>query len=251
MQKNVLLVGESWTSTSTHVKGFDQFATATWHSGAVDFMAALQDSDYAITHMPAHAAATDFPLTLEAMQQWQVIILSDIGANTLLLHPDTWLKSRRTPNRLKLIHDYVAAGGALMMVGGYYSFQGINGGARYRNTPVEKVLPVRCLAWDDRVETPEGSHVEVTAPHQLFARLPDEWPWLLGYNEVEMQSEGELLATVAGTSHPLLAVRRYEQGRSLVWTSDMSAHWLPEEFAQWPGYRQLWINCLDWLTERA
>ena len=29
MQKKVLLVGESWTSTSTHVKGFDQFATAT------------------------------------------------------------------------------------------------------------------------------------------------------------------------------------------------------------------------------
>nr|WP_277468048.1 glutamine amidotransferase [Klebsiella pneumoniae] len=42
----------------------------------------------------------------------------------------------------------------------------------------------------------------------------------------------------------------YQQGRSLVWTSDMSAHWLPEEFAKWPGYRQLWINCLDWLTER-
>ena len=28
MQKKILLVGESWTSTSTHVKGFDQFTTA-------------------------------------------------------------------------------------------------------------------------------------------------------------------------------------------------------------------------------
>ena len=80
--------------------------------------------------MPAHAAATDFPLTLEALQEWDAIILSDIGANTLLLHPDTWLKSRRTANRLTLLHDYVAGGGALMMIGGYYSFQGINGGAR-------------------------------------------------------------------------------------------------------------------------
>ena len=112
MQKNVLLVGESWTSTATHVKGFDQFATATWHSGAADFLASLQESAYAVTHMPAHAAATDFPQTLEDLQRWNVIILSDIGANTLLLHPDTWLKSRRTPNRLALIHDYVAAGGA-------------------------------------------------------------------------------------------------------------------------------------------
>lgn len=44
MQKKILLVGESWTSTSTHVKGFDQFATATWHTGATDFLAALADS---------------------------------------------------------------------------------------------------------------------------------------------------------------------------------------------------------------
>ncbi|WP_218794941.1 glutamine amidotransferase, partial [Klebsiella pneumoniae] len=48
MQKKILLVGESWTSTSTHVKGFDQFATATWHTGATDFLAALADSPYAI-----------------------------------------------------------------------------------------------------------------------------------------------------------------------------------------------------------
>ena len=81
MQKKILLVGESWTSTSTHVKGFDQFATATWHTGATDFLAALADSPYAITYMPAHAAATDFPLTLEALQEWDAIILSDIGAN--------------------------------------------------------------------------------------------------------------------------------------------------------------------------
>ncbi|MDW5922211.1 glutamine amidotransferase, partial [Klebsiella pneumoniae] len=129
-------------------------------------------------------------------------------------------------------------------------FQGINGGARYRHTEVEKVLPVRCLAWDDRIETPEGCYAEVTESHPLFNDIPGEWPWLLGYNEVEMHPEGKLLATVAGTGHPLLAVREYQQGRSLVWTSDMSAHWLPEEFAKWPGYRQLWINCLDWLTER-
>jgi uncharacterized membrane protein len=145
--------------------------------------------------MPAHAAATDFPLTLEALRQWDAIILSDIGANTLLLHPDTWLKSRRTANRLTLIHDYVAAGGALMMIGGYYSFQGINGGARYRHTAVEKVLPVRCLAWDDRIETPEGCYAEVTESHALFNDIPGEWPWLLGYNEVEMHPEGKLLAT--------------------------------------------------------
>ena len=48
-----------------------------------------------------------------------------------------------------------------MMVGGYYSFQGINAGARYRGTPVEDVLPVTILPWDDRVEVPEGFRAEV------------------------------------------------------------------------------------------
>lgn len=66
------------------------------HTGATDFLAALAESPYAITYMPAHAAATDFPLTLEALQEWDAIILSDIGANTLLLHPDT---AEEPPNR--------------------------------------------------------------------------------------------------------------------------------------------------------
>ncbi|OAT76520.1 beta-galactosidase [Mangrovibacter phragmitis] len=249
MQKSVLLVGESWTSSATHVKGFDQFYTATYHTGADAFLVALKESDYQVTHMPAHEAQAQFPTTLEALQAWDVIILSDIGANTLLLHPDTWLKSRRTPNRLTLLHDYVAGGGNLMMVGGYFSFQGINGGARYRNTAVEKVLPVRCLPWDDRVEVPEGASAECITQHPVLDGLAGEWPWLLGYNEVEMHPDGQLLATVSGTGHPLLAVREYQKGRTLAWTSDMSAHWLPDEFCQWDGYRRLWINALDWLTQ--
>ena len=50
-----------------------------------------------------------------------------------------------------------------MMIGGYYSFQGINGGARYHRTPVEEVLPVECLPYDDRVEVPEGFAAEWSA----------------------------------------------------------------------------------------
>ena len=42
------------------------------------------------------------------------------------------------------------------MIGGYFSFQGIDGKARWRNTPVEEALPVSCLAYDDRLEIPEG-----------------------------------------------------------------------------------------------
>ncbi|KGQ13376.1 Phosphotriesterase-related protein [Beauveria bassiana D1-5] len=205
--------GISGEQLETLMIGFDQFATTTWHTGATDFLAALADSPYAVTYMPAHAAATDFPLMLEALQEWDAIILSDIGANTLLLHPDTWLKSRRTANRLTLLHDYVAGGGSLMMIGGYYSFQGINGGARYRHTAVEKVLPVRCLAWDDRVETPEGCYAEVAESHTLLNNIPGEWPWLLGYNEVEMHPEGPFAGVDQRHVGTLAAGRVYSMAR--------------------------------------
>src|SRR5689334_14572279 len=152
----ILLAGESWVSTATHIKGFDQFPTVTYHQGAEPLLEALKDSPFAIDYMPAHLAQRDFPQTLEGLAAYDAVILSDIGANTLLLHPDTWVHSRRTPNRLKLLRDYVRGGGGLLMFGGYYSFQGINGGARFHKTAVEEVLPVEILPVDDRVEVPEG-----------------------------------------------------------------------------------------------
>ena len=160
--KTILLAGESWMSTATHAKGFDQFHSITFHLGAEPLVAALAGSDIDIRYMPAHEAQTAFPQSLEALNDYDAVILSDIGSNTLLLHPDTWIRSQRTPNRLRLIRDYVAAGGGLLMAGGYYSFQGINGGARYHGTPVEEVLPVEIMPYDDRVEVPEGFTPVVT-----------------------------------------------------------------------------------------
>jgi len=251
MKKSVLLAGETWTSASAHVKGFDQFPTVTYHSGATAFLDCMRDSEYVVTHMPSHEAQENFPLTLEELQAYDAVILSDIGANTLLLHPNTWIRSQRTPNRLKLLKEYVKEGGGLMMVGGYLSFQGINASARFRSTPVEEVLPVTCLPYDDRVEVPEGFTPKIIeSTHPVLAGLGEAWPHLLGYNEVELKPGATLLATVPDTCHPLLVVGRYGIGRTMVWTSDMSHHWLPAEFSSWTGYARLWVNGLDWLTSR-
>ena len=54
-----------------------------------------------------------------------MIILSDIGSNTLLLPPEVFLEGKRVPNRLELLKEYVSQGGGLVMAGGYLSFQGI------------------------------------------------------------------------------------------------------------------------------
>jgi uncharacterized membrane protein len=46
--------------------------------------------------MKAHEAATESP-AMEGLSKYDAIILSDIGANTLLLHPDVWLHGRPCP----------------------------------------------------------------------------------------------------------------------------------------------------------
>ncbi|HEV7255202.1 MAG TPA: glutamine amidotransferase [Mesorhizobium sp.] len=252
--RNVLLAGESWMSSATHYKGFDQFGSVTFHTGADELLAALKGTEFDVTFMPAHQAQRDFPQSLEALQAYDAVVLSDLGANTLLLHPDTWLRSERTPNRLRLLRDYVEGGGALLMFGGYYSFQGIGGGARYHRTPVEDVLPVRCKPFDDRVEAPEGFSPVVTgsAGHPILQGLGADWPYLLGFNEVEAKEGAEVLATVSADygALPLLVAGRHGKGRSVAWTSDVGPHWLPPAFIAWDGYGRLFQNMLAWATSR-
>ncbi|MEJ7742453.1 MAG: glutamine amidotransferase [Nocardioidaceae bacterium] len=72
-----------------------------------------------VDHIPNHLATENFPTTPEALDHYDVVILSDIGADTLLLHPDTFVRGQRTPNRLAVIDDWVRSGGGFLMIGGY------------------------------------------------------------------------------------------------------------------------------------
>ncbi|MDT7952624.1 MAG: glutamine amidotransferase [Acetobacteraceae bacterium] len=250
----VLLVGESWVSAATHYKGFDQFGSVTFHKGAEPLVAALRDSPFELTYMPAHEAAEAFPFTLDELRRYRAIILSDIGANTLLLPPSVWLQGKPVPNRLKLIREWTADGGGLLMIGGYFSFQGIDGRARWRRTAVEDALPVTCLPYDDRLEVPEGFRpVVIESGHPIFRDLPEDWPMLLGANEVQARDGATILARLPDDQggHPLLVIGQHGRGRTLCWTSDIGPHWLPEDFVRWPGYTTLWRNALAWATADA
>ena len=46
------------------------------------------------------------------------------------------MRGKPVPNRLKLLRDWTANGGGLAMIGGYFSFQGIDGRARWHRTAV-------------------------------------------------------------------------------------------------------------------
>ena len=248
----VLLVGESWVSSATHTKGFDQFGSVTFHTGAEPLVRALEGAGHAVEWIKAHEAAEGFPFEMEGLAAADVLILSDIGSNTILLPPEVWLHSRMVPNRLKLIREWVAGGGGLMMAGGYFSFQGIDGRARWRRTPVEEVLPVTCLPWDDRVEMPEGCTAEIVADHPVLAGMEGAWPPLLGVNEVEPKEGAEVLVRLPAEQggHPLLVLDRHGGGRTAAWTSDVGPHWLSPAFCEWEGYARLWDNLVGWLAGR-
>ncbi len=252
--KKILLVGESWMSSATHYKGFDQFGSVTFHLGAEPLVAALKGSRFDLTYMPAHDAVTGLPSTIEGLAAYDAILLSDIGANSLLLHPDVWLHGKTFPNRLKLLRDWTAQGGGLVMIGGYFSFQGIDGKARWGRTAVEEALPVTCLPTDDRLEIPEGFRPTVTGPaeHPILQGLGTDWPVLLGANEVRLKDGPDVtvLARLPDDQggHPLLVTGRHGRGRTAVWTSDIGPHWLPQTFVDWPGYARLWTNLLGWVT---
>lgn len=246
----ILFAGESWVTSETHYKGFDAFGSVHHHLGAEDFLKAVKP-EFEVDYMQAHEAVERLPFTLEGLQAYDAVVLSDIGSNSLLLHPDVWLRGRPTPNRLKLLRSYVEAGGGLMMIGGYLTFQGIDGKARWRGTPVEDVLPVTCLPYDDRIEVPEGfSAVLNTTDHEIMKGLEGEWPKLLGANEVVAKDSATVLASLPEEDggHPLLVAGTYGKGRTLAYTSDVGPHWAPSEFLVWKEYGTLWLNCLRYLT---
>lgn len=244
----VLFAGESWTVHSIHQKGFDSFTTTEYAEGGGWLKQALTRGGWDITYQPAHIAAREFPSTVEELADYDCVILSDIGANTLLLHPDTFSKSRVLPNRLAALRDYVNLGGGLVMVGGYLTFQGIDAKAQYAGSPVEEVLPVTLSRYDDRAENPSGITPRKVADHPIVAKLDSEWPDLLGYNRVKAKPDASVIATVG--KDPLLVVGTHGKGRSVAFTSDCGPHWAPPPFVEWAGYDRLWQGIVDWAGNR-
>lgn len=247
--RRVLLAGESWVTTTTHVKGFDSFTTSSYGEGADHLRAALAAGGFEVDFLRNHDAPTQFPSTAEALGQYACVILSDIGTNTLLLAPATWERGQQTPNRLELLRQYVQNGGGLIMVGGYLTFQGIEGKGRWAGTPVEDVLPVTLQTTDDRVERPDGVQPTVVGEHAIVAGLAAEWPAVLGYNRVSARPDAQVLVRVG--EDVLVACREIGSGRTIAYTTDCGPHWCPPPFVAWDGYAQVWQQMVGWASRLA
>jgi uncharacterized membrane protein len=245
---NVLIAGESWITQSTHIKGVDSFTMNSYVEGVAPLKSALEKSGHVVTYLPGHLVPTQFPNTSDELAAFDVVVLSDIGANSIQLAPKVFEKFERGSDRLGTLAAWVSAGGGLLMIGGYLSFTGFEGKAAFRQTALAEVLPIDMLGEDDRVERPAGVTPTIDqADHAVLEGITGEWPHLLGYNRTILKADATLVASVG--SDPLIAVNDVGYGRSAVFTSDCSPHWAPPEFCeQWSGYSGLFDNLITWLS---
>ena len=243
-----LIAGESWTSHTIHIKGFDSFTTSTYEEGVKWLKEALEKGGNEVIFLPNHDAGEKFPTTMEEIKKYDAVILSDIGSNTLLLPAATFSRSEKTPDRCELIKEYVRNGGAFCMIGGYMSFTGIDAKTRYGETAVRDILPVELLKYDDRVEKPEGIIPEVIEKHEIFEGIDEKFPFFLGYNRtISDDLKGKVIATINGD--PFIAVGNFGKGKSVAFTSDCAPHWGSKEFVEWKYYDSLWQNIIKWLVK--
>ncbi len=246
----VLVVGESWIKHTVHMKGFDQFQSVEYEEGGGDFLAALKQGGADVEYLRAHEISLRFPVTAAELAQYDVVVLSDIGANSFLLCDETFLRSQRSVNRLTLLAEYVRGGGGLLMVGGYMSFSGIDGRARFGSSPLADILPVTMLDHDDRVEAPEGAVAQPQTPdHEMLEGVSGEWPVLLGYNRLVAKPDAVVVARVG--ADPLLVAGSEGAGRAVAFASDCAPHWAPPEFVSWEHYPRLWTSIIRWLAGAA
>ncbi len=244
----VLLAGESWITYGVHTKGFASYETGSYEEGLAPLRDALVNCGCDFAYIRNHEAPEQFPRTSQELSSYDVVILSDLPADTLLLHNDTFIKGQRTPNRLRLISEFVQNGGGFLMVGGYMSFSGFQGKANYHFTALSEILPVKLYGFDDRVEIPEGEYPEVIyRDHPVLEGIPANWPHFLGYNKL-IRGEGDILMTCR--NDPFLGVRSYGKGRVAAFASDCSPHWAPPEFVAWEYYQKFWFQLVSWLAQK-
>ena len=245
---DILFIGESCVVHTTEYKGNDCFGGTRYNESAQIMLGVLGDMGHRVTHIPCHRVHLDFPADAAALARYDVVLLSDVGACTMLLHPDTARFCKRTPNKLSMLADYVKTGGGLGMIGGYMTFTGIDGKGKYKDTVIEEILPVDLLPYDDRVESPEGADLTADpSAHPVLAPLPEKWPFVLGYNRLIPKPDAQVI--VSHEKDPIIALRECGGGRTLAYATDCAPHWAPPEMYGWEYYGVLWDRLLRWLAK--
>jgi len=246
----ILYAGDYALISHTYIKGMNS-----WTSGEAfderDFLLEPMKADRGleIDYLPTPYISKNFPVTMEAIKKYDVVMISDVGTDTLLLYPDIF-KIPMGKNRLKLISDYVKEGGGFAAIGGWMSFGGKMGQGKFHKTVLEDILNINCSPYDDRVEVPEGlKYNPVKKDHPLIDGLDwDKSPLLfLGYNRFEARDKDGVIAEWNGD--PMMVVSQYGKGRTMAFASDLAPHW-GQGFVEWKNYTKFWSKCFRWLANK-
>lgn len=240
----VLFAGEAIYMLTSIFKGFNSFEMGKYFEHGKYFINALVENDIEVNYIPTNKVAEEFPWSLDEMKKFNVIVVSDVGSDTFLISSRT-MEGEKTPNRLKLIGEFVSEGGGFIMWGGYMSFTGIHGYAFYKNTPIEEILPVNLMETDDRVEVPEGFIPKIIKKdHPIFNGIPEKWEgWFLSYNRLIPKENYTILATIKEyNDDPFLVIWEYGKGRTIALCVDCAPHGASHKFLNWEYTEKFYSN---------
>jgi uncharacterized membrane protein len=191
----------------------------------------------------------------EVLEDFDIIIFSDVEAKNFQLHPQFFnrhlfgTKVLTFPDRIRLTIEALHSGTHLMFLGGWLSFNGEMGKGGWGRTQLRDILPCECLETEDLRESTEGFGTEaVITDHPVLKDLDlAKMPPVLGYNIVRPRSGCDVVANWEGGEDPAIGGGQFGQGRVDAYTSDPAPHW-GCNFVFWDRYAQFWTNACDWLA---
>ena len=246
----VLFAGEAIYISQAIFKGWNDFHLGSYCEHGGYFIRALEKADIDVTYLPTFRVQEEFPWTIEELRKYDAIAVSDVSSDSFMLSARC-MEGIRTPNRLKLIQQYVEEGGGYVMWGGYMSFTGLNGKGFYKNTPIAKILPVEMYATDDRQETPEGILPVIKLPnHPILRGIPKKWKgWFMTYNRLIPKEGAEVLGVFSDyNDDPYLVCGTYGKGRTVASAVDCAHHGAAPAFLEWEYSATIFTNVMKWAT---
>ncbi|MDD2708658.1 MAG: glutamine amidotransferase [Verrucomicrobiae bacterium] len=188
----------------------------------------------------------DFPASEEELARYDLVILEDIPYLSI------------GDQNMRMIDSYVKSGGAMIVLGGAFAFQGSPPKGRpgtYKDTLLEKILPVEVSADKDR--SPEKCVRMGACPdHPVIRGLPWDENVRCAFNKVKARKEAAVLLEADG--HPLLTVWEHGRGRVAAFplTFDDEKSLGMENardnlFVFWNYYDDFWRQLAGWCARKT
>ena len=199
---------------------------------------------HAINAFMANNSASSelLPTKAEDWAQLRLVIIGDIPA------------LRFEESALRDLAKFVEDGGSVLMIGGKTNF----GAGGWQSSPLADVFPVEMSAGDVQENgplriTPNSEFIDhpILNVGDNFEESAVAWlnlPPLPGVNRITAVKPTADVLLKAG-SKELLVVQPYGQGRSAVFTADMTWQWvLKSKTNEAAIHRKFWRNLVTWLT---